>query len=121
PGYATSCIVKLRDDDRPMLDEIHERRGLGKVRAKRDQSPPGRVWRPQAAWQVQSRTDCAQLVVILDQHPLRAKKARAYSVWRKAVLVGLQRKNGGNWAHAHNRLLWERMAELRVELASANG
>jgi hypothetical protein len=120
-SYCTKCIVKLREDDRPVLDEIHERTGLGSVTWKSEKAPPGRVWRPQAAWQVQSRADCLRLVAILDAHPLRAKKARVFAVWRLAVLVGAQRRNGGNWALEHNQLLWERMAELRVELAAANG
>lgn len=119
-SYCTKCIVKLREDDGEVLFEIQATTGVGRVHRKQPGSD-GRTNHAQFAWQVQNRRDCARLVEILDEYPLRAKKAGAFAVWRKAVLIGLQVKNGGDWTREHNGLLWERMAELRVELATANG
>lgn len=81
--------VKLRVDDRDILDEIAAMLGHGRV----VEVSNGR-WNRQAVFQVQSKAGCAALVEIFDTHPLRAKKCRDYANWRLAVLA---------WAEVHPR------------------
>lgn len=115
PGLACKLIVKLRDDDRAILDEIVERTGIGTVCWKKP-GGDGRTNNAQVAWQVQSRGDCARAVELLDVYPLRAKKSRDYAIWREAVLLAREVRNGGPVGTV-NAAVWERMEELREALA----
>lgn len=79
------CQVLLRRDDQPILEEIRTRTGLGRVRTRNHFTGlPGS--KPQCIWVVARKDDVLRLVQILDAHPLRAKKARDYAIWREAVL-----------------------------------
>lgn len=42
---------------------------------------------PSMIWAVVAKRDLAAIVAYLDAHPLRAKKARDFAVWREAVLI----------------------------------
>lgn len=113
--YGCKLIVKLRDDDREILDEIVRQTSIGSVIWKKP-GLSGRNSRAQVAWQVQSRSDCRAAVSILDEYPLRAKKARDYAIWREAVLLTAGLRNGGN-PSTMNAPIWRRMGELREELS----
>lgn len=86
-GYRPSFQLKIRADDRRILDEIVERTGIGYVRhaAAGGQGLSGRG-NPQLQWRVVGQAERFQLVQLLDRYPLRAKKARDYAIWRVAVL-----------------------------------
>jgi hypothetical protein len=76
-SYAPIFRLKVRDDDRPILDEIVRRTGIGYV--KRTPS------RNQVEWMVCNKRDCQKLARFLQAHPLRAKKARDFAIWTKAL------------------------------------
>lgn len=111
--YATSFALKLRDDDEPILREIIAHTGIG--RFAYDLSRSGKS-HPCAVWHVDSQQDCALLVELLDQHPLRTRKARDYAVWREAVVYWLSTPRGNRW---HGPRDYAPMAELQAELLSA--
>lgn len=113
--YGCKLIVKLRDDDAPILEEIREKTGAGTI-CRKGPGSDGRTNNAQAAWQVQSRGDCLRMVEILDRYPLRAKKSRDYAVWREAVLASTHLRNGGNPSEI-NAPIWDAMGELRLELS----
>jgi len=100
--------VKLRGDDRPILDEIVERTGIGRVRIQTNNAGTN----PQFAWLVDSKSDCCRAVVLLERYPLRAKKARDFELWREAVRlwVAMAPRNG----HARNN--WSGMAALQEQM-----
>lgn len=81
--------LKLRDDDRNILDECVRRTKLGYIRsvARKDAS------QAQCVWLIIRRKDCIELVKILDECPLRAKKLRDYLIWREAVMLWANKKN----------------------------
>jgi hypothetical protein len=81
--YRTGLSVKLRDDDTPILIEIMERLKMGRIGFIPAESE---TWKARVRWDVASNRDALCLVHIFDAHPLRAKKARDYAVWREAVL-----------------------------------
>lgn len=112
PSATHYCAFRLevRADDRPILDEIRERLGIGKIRECRRGTYHG------AIWAVQNKADCASLVGFLDRYPLRAKKARDYAVWREAVAEWGCVSHGGGRGVNMRRHDWTRMAELRVAL-----
>jgi hypothetical protein len=103
---ACAACVKLRGDDRPILDEIVERTGIGSVRHQ----PNTQRTHPQYAWLVNNKADCLALVALLDRFPLRAKKARDYAIWREGVLdwTRVDRRRG--------RSDWSRMSALKAAL-----
>ena len=121
--FRTTLRLGLRADDESVLREIAESTGLGYVKRKKI-TPVGKT-RPQVVWEVVTKLDCMALVRLLDAHPLRAKKARDYAVWREAVIVwhGVGFHRGGNLrmggvAGSAHEDSWRRMAELRRQLAA---
>lgn len=111
--YACRFSLRLRNDDSPIVDEIHRRTGLGQIVAKALQTNPTWESKPAVVWQVFSRADCLGLVALLDRHPLRAKKARDYALWREAVVVWGTARRTSTGANAP---VWARMLELRERL-----
>ena len=98
--HAPRFTLVVRDDDQPILEEIVARTGIGRLY----RIAASGTSNPQAAWHVESKQGVAQLVRILDAHPLRARKARDYAIWREAV---------SEW-HTFNRP--KRLAVLRARL-----
>ncbi len=72
--------VTLRIDDLPLVKEIQRQTQTGRVYLSR------RV-HPSAAWCVRRGDELSRVVQLLDEGPLRGKKAREFSVWRRAVAL----------------------------------
>lgn len=88
-GYYCAFQLSLRDDDEAVLREIVDRVGLGRLYHRtRKPSTSGKAGatNPQYSWMVTGKHDLAALVAILDEYPLRSKKARDFAVWREAVM-----------------------------------
>ena len=106
-NFACLFEMKLRADDRPILDEICERAGCGKVVQKRARLGA----KPQVMWRMGSRADALRLVAILDEFPLRAKKRRDYVIWREAVIAWQEVPGRG-----HRGFDWSHIASLQAAL-----
>jgi hypothetical protein len=74
-------IVKLRDDDRALLDAFVSRTGLGRIYAH----PARGTSNPAAAWGVFRRDELQDVVRLLDGR-LRGRKLREFLVWREAAV-----------------------------------
>lgn len=83
--YRCRFKIDLRDDDKAILEEIHETLGIGIIRDKRACLNDSRDRRRQVRFDVNAIKDCAKLVEIFNWYPLRAKKRRDFSIWRCAV------------------------------------
>jgi len=77
--------IRLRDDDKPILEEIHDTLGFGNISDYPVYPSYTRNARPQTSFRVSAIADCAKLVEIFERFPLRAKKKRDFSIWRCAV------------------------------------
>jgi hypothetical protein len=98
--------LKLRADDRAILDEIQAALRIGN---RYDYEPTACAKgndKAQSLWSVTDQAGCVALVAFLDEFPLRAKKARDYAIWREAV-------------HARTSRDWRRMLMLRGRLIEA--
>lgn len=84
------CFCHLRDDDRDTLIGFRELLGIGHLAAV----PARRGSRPQVAWKITSKTECAVLAQILDAHPLRGRKLKEYAIWRDAVAIWAEHRYG---------------------------
>lgn len=111
--YACHFTLKLRDDERPILEEIVERTGIGHL--KPDTARNGNS-RPCLVWVVQSKAECIKLVALLDQFPIRARKARDYAVWREAVAFWVAQAKGSRWHGARD---WSQMIAYKVGIEDA--
>lgn len=103
--YSCALIVKLRADDRPLLEQIQFQLGIGIVRGVRVQGEGRR--RPAAHWVVARKAETLWLTKLLDEFTLRAKKARDYAVWREAVIclsAGGNREEMAGYFHEIRRV-----------------
>ena len=112
PTYGCAFEIKLRDDDAPVLAEIAEWAGFGRLSGRTSRADCKLDEKPQAMWTVRSKIECAALVDLLDRYPLRAKKARDYAVWREAVAEWLRVAPPRRGRPQD----WSRMAELKAVL-----
>jgi LAGLIDADG endonuclease len=89
-GWRCACAVNLRDDDRQVLQGAQTRLGLGRLIPVRARNGS----RPQVAWTIESKVECAALIDLLDEHPLRGRKLTEYEIWREAARVWATRRYG---------------------------
>lgn len=112
--------LKLRIDDKAILKEIVRRTEIGYVI---DVKPPKGQIHAQCEWMVIRKADCIRIVEIFIAFPLRAKKARDFEVWSRAVSLltdirhvvdgRLLRRGQGSIRHEYQ----SRLAALKIELA----
>ncbi len=108
PDTWGACFsINLRDDDVDILLEIQDRLHMGRIYRR-----PETKGSPQAEFRVQRIEDLNQLVAIFEAHPLRAKKARAFRIWKMAVQE-LAQGRGGGFPATYNR---HKLARLRNNL-----
>lgn len=105
-GLVCTFRIALHVNDEPILREAQRRTGLGKVWVGHSPSQTS----PCAIWVVQKKADCRKLAEIFQRYPLRAKKARDFDIWCRALdawaLVKGGREND-----------WSTMEALRIELS----
>lgn len=104
--------LKLRDDDRAVLEECAVRTGLGRVLPipRKDRS------KPQCKWIIAKKADCLSLVALLDRYPLRAKKQHDFAIWREAVLHWAAQKRIGTSGGGTEKFDGQRGDALRERL-----
>ena len=84
--YSCSFIIKVRADDRAVLERFARELGIGgRFYSSRSKPTPGRKNKPAVIWAVTRQEDCAALVGIFEHHPLWSKKARDFEIWARAV------------------------------------
>lgn len=110
---AWSCrfAIKLRLDDEPILRECQQRLGIGTIQYEGEDDHGGK---PKARWSVHTKGDALKLIEVLDEHPLRAKKARDYVIWREAVVEW--HRIGGPRSGNHGMADWSRIEALKARL-----
>lgn len=74
--------IAVRADERPILEEIRDRLGCGRVRVH---IPGGTTSNLQMKFEMSAVSDCLRLVEVFELHPLRAKKRQDFDTWAEAV------------------------------------
>lgn len=87
-------IIGLRSDDAPIIYEIHQKLSIGTIREKTSPSMQGYS---QITFDVSSKSDCLVLRDLFQTYPLRAKKARDFSIWSEALEVSLERRKSPDY------------------------
>jgi hypothetical protein len=72
------AVIKLRRDDRPLLEAFAAITGLGRVYDVRDESPAN----PAALWVIYRQTELADAIELLSSACLRGRKRREFAAWR---------------------------------------
>lgn len=80
-GLRPRAVVKLRRDDRGVLELFAERFGLGTVRDHRPYGNPN----PSATWLICAGDEMGAAVRLFDAAVLRGRKRREFDVWREAA------------------------------------
>ena len=75
-------FVKVREDDRGLLEALAAETGLGSVYV----TAAYRSSRPAAVWVIHRRDQLARAVRLLESAGLRGRKLREFQVWRDAAL-----------------------------------
>jgi len=79
-------VIKLRRDDRPLLEAFRTEFGIGSVRDVATPEP----WSPAAVWHVVAAQDVLRGIALLDAAGLLGRKERQFRAWRpgaKAVAL----------------------------------
>ena len=105
-GWRCDFIIKLRADDRPMLERIRDELDMGRVTEGEHSSENGKPW---ARWTVTRKPDLVRLTEIFDEFRLRSKKARDYAIWREAVI---------HWANSDKPVDWWPIEQAFINLES---
>jgi hypothetical protein len=112
-NYSMHFALKLRDDDREVLEICRRMTGLGRLYDCPASDTKYHKANPQCAWRVYTKADVRALVELLDRYPLRSKKYRDYEIWREAVLLHETFKPGTRWTGTAD---YSKFAELKQKL-----
>lgn len=78
-------LINMRADEGPMLEEIRDELGLGRIHYR--VGTDGSLRNPSCRYEVSKKKECVALTHLFDEFPLRSKKARDYQVWREAAIA----------------------------------
>ena len=96
--------INMRADDKPILKEIQEELGFGKLYRNVSRK------NPHCEFRVSHRKQCLHLLKIFDQFPLKSRKKNDYQVWRTFVILHQSRKKA---MAAHVEYLLEDIRAVR--------
>jgi hypothetical protein len=71
-------VIKLRRDDRPLLEAFNRDFAIGSV----VDVPAVEPWSPAATWHVTGARDVLKGIALFESAPLLGRKARQYAAWR---------------------------------------
>lgn len=111
--HTCSFQIKLRRDDKSVLERIRRYVGFGTIRDIPSESNS----HDQAIYTVQDQEGCEVLVGLFRKYPLTAKKALDFEVWADAVGEWVNRPRGNRWVGAADQTqaaaLKERLSNVR--------
>jgi hypothetical protein len=81
-GTRARAVVRLREDDRPLLEDLASATGLGKLYSYPRAGRSG----PSTTWAIFRRDQLLAAADLLGRAGLRGRKAKELPVWRAAVL-----------------------------------
>lgn len=111
--YAPQFKIKLRADDRAVLRFCRDVLAIGNLYDHPATDANGRKAKPTASWVVQSTADVDALRSFFERYPLRAKKARDFEVWCRAIDVARSLPRGNRW---HGPRDWSPLLAVKDEL-----
>lgn len=83
-NWRMELTIKLRDDDRPMLEMIQKELGRGNCYPVPLAKNPQHKSRPQYMIKFHNSDDIRFLVALFERYPLRSKKKYVFDLWGQA-------------------------------------
>jgi len=110
-GLAPRAVVRVRQDDRSILELFATRFGLGVVRDHRAYDNPN----PSATWTICATDELAPTVELFEAAELRGRKRREFEVWREAAHErAFARVGGRRWDRSRVEAVARRLKALRA-------
>lgn len=110
-ALAPRAVIRVRQDDRSILDLFADRFHLGVVREHRAYKNPN----PFVTWLVCATDDFAPAVELFEAAELRGRKRREFEVWREAAHERAFARIGGRpWDRARVAAVARRLKALRA-------
>ena len=91
--YACVFQLKLRKDDRAILEKIQKTLGIGHIQDVKASGSSN----PCSVYLVQSRDECNKLAQVFLKFPLQAKKQRDFFKWYEALIAWNNQEPGNRW------------------------
>lgn len=84
--------IELREDDLPILQEIHRVLGCGKI--YRLEFKRYAKWKPHAKLKVSKMSELQNILIpFFDRHPLHAKRRKSFAIFKRIVKMVAQKKH----------------------------
>jgi hypothetical protein len=110
-GLTPRVVIRLRADDRSILELFADRFGLGAVREHRACENPN----PSVTWTILATDELARAVRLFEAAELRGRKRREFEVWRDAAHErAFARIGGRRWGRERVQIAADRLKALRV-------
>jgi hypothetical protein len=110
-GLAPRAVIRVRQDDRSILELFAARFGLGVVREHPAYDNPN----PSATWVICATDELASAVELFEAAELRGRKRREFEVWRDAAYErAFARIGGRRWDRSRVDAAAQRLKALRV-------
>jgi hypothetical protein len=110
-GLAPRAVIRVRQDDRSILDLFAARFGLGLVRDHPAYDNPN----PSATWMICATNELAPAVELFEAAELRGRKRREFEAWREAAHErAFARIGGRRWDRARVGAAAQRLKALRM-------
>jgi LAGLIDADG endonuclease len=110
-GLAPRAVIKVRQDDRSILELFAARFGVGAVSDQAAYANPN----PSSTWLVCATDELARAVRLFEEAQLRGRKRREFEVWRDAAHErAVARIGGRRWDRARVAAAAERLTALRA-------
>lgn len=110
PAFACQFTMKLRLDDRPLLDAIQVQTGIGNCRVEK------RLPNSCYVWSADAKSDAVALVELLTLYPLHGKKKNDFLLWAEAVRMWQLVTAGGGRRSIETQRIFDVMASLKTQL-----
>lgn len=116
--YACHFQIKLRADDRPILEHVQLFLGLGRIVEIAATDAGGRHAKPAIMFIVDTREGCIRVRDVFRKYPLRAKKRLDFAIWSEALEGWIQQERGNRWDGPSDK---SRMKAAWLKLREARG
>jgi hypothetical protein len=81
-NYYCAFIIRLRADDRPMLERFQAAcGGIGTIQHQ----PRRNGWAPTVSWEIRKKAEVGVIRDLFEIYPLWSKKAGDFEIWKQAV------------------------------------
>lgn len=117
-AFEVEFVMNLRIDDKPMLVEIKNTLGIGRIHDINDeaQRKQGHKASDRARFRCYNVEEITRVLIpLFDEYPLHSKKCRDYEIWREAAFLQLTKAYRGDVGYDRMMYLVEKLKRVRAD------